>query len=62
MLRFRDREVELRPGELLTIPPGVEHLPVAPEEAEVLLIEPRTTLNTGDRADSPLTRRELETV
>jgi mannose-6-phosphate isomerase-like protein (cupin superfamily) len=48
LLRFRDRDVTLGPGELLVVPKGVEHLPVAEEECEVLLIEPAGTLNTGD--------------
>ena len=47
-LRFRDREVRLREGELCVVPRGVEHLPVAPEEAWILLVEPSTTLNTGN--------------
>jgi mannose-6-phosphate isomerase-like protein (cupin superfamily) len=48
LMRFRDREVELGPGELIVVPKGVEHCPVAPEEAHVLLLEPKTTLNTGN--------------
>ena len=48
LIRFRDREVWLGAGELIVIPAGVEHLPVAPEEAHVLLFEPASTLNTGD--------------
>jgi mannose-6-phosphate isomerase-like protein (cupin superfamily) len=51
-IRFRDRDVDLVPGEMVIVPKGVEHMPVAEEEAHVLLIEPRTTLNTGD-ADDP---------
>jgi mannose-6-phosphate isomerase-like protein (cupin superfamily) len=47
-IEFRDKEVELYPGEFLIVPRGVEHKPVAPEEVEVLLFEPATTLNTGD--------------
>ena len=38
------------PGELLVVPKGVEHMPVAEEECEVLLIEPAGTPNTGDAA------------
>jgi mannose-6-phosphate isomerase-like protein (cupin superfamily) len=38
----------LEPGELLVVPRGVEHMPVAEAEAEIVLIEPGTTLNTGD--------------
>ena len=45
---FRDREVWLGPGELIVVPHGVEHRPHADEEAEVLLFEPASTLNTGN--------------
>jgi mannose-6-phosphate isomerase-like protein (cupin superfamily) len=38
----------LEEGEFIIIPHGVEHMPVADEEVEVLLIEPKTTLNTGN--------------
>ena len=44
---LRDGEVVLGPGEMVVIPRGVEHLPVADEEVHVLLFEPRSTLNTG---------------
>ncbi len=47
-LRFRDRDVDLEEGELMIVPQGVEHLPVADEEAWLLVFEPGTTLNTGD--------------
>lgn len=47
-MRFRDREVELREGEFLIVPKGVEHLPVAREECQVVLLEPKSTLNTGN--------------
>lgn len=47
VMEFRDRKVELRAGELLVVPRGVEHRPVAGEEVEVILFEPATTLNTG---------------
>ena len=45
---FRDRTVWLEPGEFLIVPRGVEHRPVAEEEAHVLLFEPASTLNTGN--------------
>ena len=48
VIRFRDRDVALGPGELLVVPKGVEHMPVAEQECEVLLIEPAGTPNTGD--------------
>jgi len=47
-MRFRDREVLVREGEFLIVPKGVEHLPVAEEEVHVVLLEPRSTLNTGN--------------
>lgn len=48
LMRFRDRDVTLEPGELIIVPRGVEHLPVAEDEVHVLLLEPKTTLNTGN--------------
>jgi mannose-6-phosphate isomerase-like protein (cupin superfamily) len=47
-IHFRDRVVRLREGELCIVPRGVEHKPVAEQEAAVLLLEPASTLNTGD--------------
>jgi mannose-6-phosphate isomerase-like protein (cupin superfamily) len=47
-----DRTVELGPGELLVVPRGVEHKPVALEETHVLLFEPASTLNTGNVRDA----------
>lgn len=47
-IEFRDRVVELAEGELCVVPRGVEHRPVAEEEAKVLLFEPASTLNTGN--------------
>ena len=49
-IRLRDRDIQLGQGELFVVPRGVEHCPVAEEEAELLLIEPRGTPNTGDPA------------
>ncbi|MBV8080145.1 MAG: cupin domain-containing protein [Actinobacteria bacterium] len=53
-IQLRDRDVELDPGEFFVVPRGVEHCPRADEEAAILLIEPRGTLNTGD-AGGPMT-------
>lgn len=47
-MEFRDRQVWLEEGEFLIVPRGVEHRPVADEEAHVLLFEPASTLNTGN--------------
>lgn len=60
-IEFRDGEVELAENEFLVVPKGVEHKPVADEEAAVMLFEPRTTVNTGD-ADSNLRKNNLETI
>ena len=46
-IQFEDREVVLAPGEMIVVPAGVEHRPVAEEEALVLLLEPKSTSNTG---------------
>jgi mannose-6-phosphate isomerase-like protein (cupin superfamily) len=45
---FRDREVIVDPGEFIIVPRGVEHKPIADEETQVVLLEPATTLNTGN--------------
>jgi mannose-6-phosphate isomerase-like protein (cupin superfamily) len=58
---LRDREVWLEEGEFLVVPRGVEHRPVALEEASVLLFEPASTLNTGNVLDK-LTLRELSRI
>ena len=47
-MRFRDHEALVRAGEFIIVPRGVEHLPVADEEVSLLLIEPKSTLNTGN--------------
>lgn len=47
-MKFRERDVLVGPGEFIIVPKGVEHMPVAEEEVHVVLIEPRTTLNTGN--------------
>jgi mannose-6-phosphate isomerase-like protein (cupin superfamily) len=48
LIKLRDRDLWLEEGEFAIIPKGVEHCPVAEEEAQVLLLEPKTTLNTGN--------------
>jgi len=48
LIRLLDRNIALHEGEFLIVPKGVEHLPVARDEAQVVLIEPKTTVNTGN--------------
>jgi mannose-6-phosphate isomerase-like protein (cupin superfamily) len=58
-IQLRDRDVELEQGEMFIVPRGVEHCPRADEEAHVLLIEPKGTVNTGD-AGGDLTAEPVE--
>jgi len=60
-IRLRDRELHIGEGEFVIIPKGVEHLPIAEEEVHVLLLEPKTTLNTGN-AQGERTVYELDTI
>ena len=48
VIRLRDGDVTLDPGEFAVVPHCVEHLPIAEDEVHVLLLEPKTTVNTGD--------------
>lgn len=45
---FREREVVVRPGEMIVVPRGVEHITRAPAECHALVVEPRGVVNTGD--------------
>jgi mannose-6-phosphate isomerase-like protein (cupin superfamily) len=47
-MKFRDREAVVREGEFVVVPRGVEHCPVADQEVHIVLIEPKSTLNTGN--------------
>ncbi len=60
-VQLRDRDVALGEGEFVIVPKGVEHRPVAREEAHVLLLEPATTVNTGNVRDDR-TRTDLERI
>ena len=46
-MQFRDREIPVEPGEFVIVPHGTEHRPVADDEVHVLLLEPKSTVNTG---------------
>jgi mannose-6-phosphate isomerase-like protein (cupin superfamily) len=58
VMKLRDRDIQLKEGEFIIIPHGVEHMPVAEEEVHVLLLEPKSTLNTGNLKND----RTLETL
>jgi mannose-6-phosphate isomerase-like protein (cupin superfamily) len=49
-IRLRDQDLVLDPGQFVIIPKGVDHLPVAEREVQVLLLEPKSTVNTGNAA------------
>jgi mannose-6-phosphate isomerase-like protein (cupin superfamily) len=56
-----EREITVLPGEFIIIPHGVEHCPSADEETHIMLLEPRTTLNTGN-VECERTVRELQRI
>jgi mannose-6-phosphate isomerase-like protein (cupin superfamily) len=60
-MEFRDSNIWLEEGEFLIVPRGVEHRPVAEEEAHVLLFEPASTLNTGN-VRNERTQERLEKI
>jgi mannose-6-phosphate isomerase-like protein (cupin superfamily) len=60
-MELRDKTLIINEGDFIIIPKGVEHRPVAENEAEVMLFEPATTLNTGDKRDA-LTKDKLERI
>jgi mannose-6-phosphate isomerase-like protein (cupin superfamily) len=59
LIKLRDRDIWLEKGEFVIVPRGVEHLPMAEKEAHVLLLEPKSTLNTGNvRSEKTVTDLE----
>jgi mannose-6-phosphate isomerase-like protein (cupin superfamily) len=61
LIKLRDRDLWIDEGEFAIIPRGVEHLPVANEEVHVVLIEPKSTLNTGN-IENERTVAQLEQI
>ena len=60
-MEFRDNITKLKEGEFLIVPKGIEHRPVAEEEVSIMLFEPASTMNTGEK-NSDKTRNELEWI
>jgi mannose-6-phosphate isomerase-like protein (cupin superfamily) len=60
-MEMGDKSIEIKEGEFLIVPKGVEHKPVADEEVSVMLFEPASTLNTGDKVNE-FTRRNIEKI
>ena len=61
-VEFRDRVVALKEGQMIVVPRGVEHRPVADSEVEVLLFEPAGVRNTGDVEDDKMTAPTVERI
>ncbi len=60
-IRLREQDIDLEEGQFFIIPRGVEHLPVAEEEVQVMLFEPQSVINTGDK-QTERTLEELERI
>ena len=60
-MEYTDKTVEINEGEIVIVPRGVEHKPVAEEEVWVMLFEPASTLNTGNIINER-TKTQLETL
>jgi len=60
-IELKDKTIELNEGEFVVIPKGVDHRPYAPEEVSIMLFEPSTTLNTGNKV-SDLTVEDLDRI
>jgi len=61
-IKFEDRTITLKESEMIIVPKGVLHQPSAVEEAWVLMIEPASTVNTGENENSDLTRKQLDWI
>ena len=61
LIKLRDRDLHVNEGEFVVIPKGVEHVPIAEDEVHLMLIEPKTTLNTGN-VRNERTVAELERI
>lgn len=58
---FHDKTVEIKEGEMIIVPRGVEHRPWTEEEVQIMLFEPATTVNTGE-TENELTRKNLSRI
>ena len=60
-IAFRDRTETIQENEIIIVPKGVEHKPIAEEEVSIMLFEPATTINTG-ALENKFTRKKLESI
>ena len=56
-IKFRDGSVKVKEGEIFVVPAGVEHKPISKKESQIMLIEPKGVVNTGDEVPSTLTAK-----
>lgn len=56
-IKFRDGSVKVKEGEMFVVPAGVEHKPISKKESQIMLIEPKGVVNTGDEVPSTLTAK-----
>ncbi|MBX9586017.1 MAG: cupin domain-containing protein [Gammaproteobacteria bacterium] len=61
LMKLRDQDIEVNEGEFVIVPKGIEHMPVADDDAHIVLIEPKTTLNTGN-VTNDRTKSNLESI
>ncbi len=61
VMKLRDKDIELKDGEFIIIPKGVEHMPVSDEEVHLMLVEPKSTENTGN-IQSERTVKDLDRI
>lgn len=61
-MEMRDKTINIKEGDFIIIPKGVEHRPVANNEVQIMLFEPATTVNTGENESSDLTQRRVEWI
>ncbi len=61
-INFKDKTEIVNPGEFIVVPRMIEHKPQADEECEILLFEPKSTINTGNLEKNELTRETLEKI
>ena len=60
-IEFRDRTETIQENEIIIVPKGVEHKPIAEEEVSIMLFEPASTINTGE-LENEFTRKKLESL
>ena len=56
-IKFRDGSVKVKEGEIFVVPAGVEHKPISKKESQIMLIEPKGVVNTGEEVPSTLTAK-----